>query len=339
MNRAFQNGLGDPNLCTLLVGARGSGKTALLTQIALEAESCGWISARSSALPGLLDDVYQCALRGGKHLLRTAERKVVGLEVGQLFGVEWESAQSTDENWRSKMTRVLDGLEEADCGLLITVDEVNPALDEVKTLVSVYQHFVTEGRKVALCMAGLPAKISALLSDEDVSFLRRARKQTLGRLDNVDVELAFKKTFELAGGKIAEDALTPAAIAIDGFPYMLQLVGYWTWECAGDVEATTQADVAKGVAYASRDLREGVLEVTWNELSTVDKKFVAAMLECDGDTTLAQVAEAMGVKSNYASRYKKRLLEQGLIGEYGGNVLRLEIPCSREYFAERLASE
>lgn len=43
MRQAFENGLGDPNLSTILVGARGTGKTALLSCIADEAQQRGWI--------------------------------------------------------------------------------------------------------------------------------------------------------------------------------------------------------------------------------------------------------------------------------------------------------
>lgn len=45
LSNAFSNGLGDPNLSTIVSGPRGSGKTALLSFVAEEAASQGWISA------------------------------------------------------------------------------------------------------------------------------------------------------------------------------------------------------------------------------------------------------------------------------------------------------
>lgn len=47
---------------------------------------------------------------------------------------------------------------------MITVDEIDASLDEMTKLVTVYQHFVREDRKVALLMAGLPYRVSSLLS-------------------------------------------------------------------------------------------------------------------------------------------------------------------------------
>lgn len=43
-------------------------------------------------------------------------------------------------------------------GLLVTIDEVNPDIDEMVTLVAAFQHFLDEGKKVALIMAGSPVR-------------------------------------------------------------------------------------------------------------------------------------------------------------------------------------
>lgn len=56
MRQAFENGLGDPNLSTILIGARGTGKTALLSCIADEAQQRGWIVVNVAAGKGMLED-------------------------------------------------------------------------------------------------------------------------------------------------------------------------------------------------------------------------------------------------------------------------------------------
>ena len=53
--------------------------------------------------------------------------------------------------------------------MLFTVDEVDPTLDEMVQLAAFYQHFVREGRKVALLMAGLPHNVFAQQQDRVVS--------------------------------------------------------------------------------------------------------------------------------------------------------------------------
>ncbi len=81
-------------------------------------------------------------------------------------------------------------------------------------------------------------------------------------------------------------------------------------------------------------MKVGVYEGSYQELSDGDKRFLIAMLPDEEESTLADIAQRMAVKSNYASRYKARLLEQGIIGEYGRNRFRFEIPGFREYFEE-----
>lgn len=58
---------------------------------------------------------------------------------------------------RTRMSRILDVLAEYSIGLLITIDEIDPNLEELIDFSATFQHFVREDRKVALFMAGLPS--------------------------------------------------------------------------------------------------------------------------------------------------------------------------------------
>lgn len=337
IGEAFDNGIGDPNLASIFVGARGAGKTALLTALTQEAGERGWVSTASSALPGMLDDILEQVYRNAGHLLAPRkEKRITGIEIAQAIGIQWDELQESPASWRAKMSDLIDQLEEAGAGLLITVDEVSPSLDEMRTLASVYQHFVREERNVALLMAGLPHKVSALLANEDLTFLRRARKHKLGRISDADVRAAFRLTIEQGGKSIEPDGLDLAVRAIEGYPFMMQLVGYRIWKSSGAADVIDARAVEEGIAASYEEMREGVIESTWGDLSNGDIKFIRAMLEDSGDSTLADIAIRIGKKSNYASRYKQRLLEQGVIGEHGRNILRFEIPGFREYAAERL---
>ena len=48
----------------------------------------------------------------------------------------------------------------------------------------------------------------------------------MGPIASYDVEEAFRLTVDSGGKRIDDDALAEAVRKIDGFPYMLQLVGY-----------------------------------------------------------------------------------------------------------------
>ena len=175
-------GPGEPNRVSLFVGARGSGKTVLLTKIAIEAGALGWISANVTAIPGMLDDIYERAQEAASDFVSSRSgSQLTGISIAG-FGLERSVSGEPQGNWRTRMNTLLDELESQSIGLLITVDEVDIGFDELRLLVSTFQHFVRERRNVALLMAGLPHNVSALLHDKTISFLRRAVQHQLGAI-------------------------------------------------------------------------------------------------------------------------------------------------------------
>lgn len=105
----------------------------------------------------------------------------------------------------------------------------------------------------------------------------------------------------------------------------MQLVGFHTWAQAVAEEIDVE-NAATGVELARNEMADGVLAYTYLDLSAGDKRFLAAMLNEPRDVPLARVAEKMGVGSNYASQYRKRLLEQGIISEPAKGYVRFEMP-------------
>ena len=47
----------------------------------------------------------------------------------------------------------------------------------------------------------------------------------------------------------------------------------------------------------------------------------------------------VGDGRNYASKYKERLLESGVIGDCGHNTFRFDLPGFRSYLQERMDEE
>lgn len=337
---AFENGSGDPNLTTIFTGARGTGKTTLLTLLANEAEARGWVTARVSAVPGMLEDILQQAEKSGRHLLEPSQKaRLTSIGFGGVATVGWEYAGvASQPNWRSRITSLLDELGKADCGLLITIDELQANFDEMVQLASVYQHLVGERRKVSLLMAGLPYQVSRVLNDKSISFLRRASRHHLGRISDADIRTALMETVEAGGYSIQAEALDAAVDAIDGFPFMMQLVGYRMWSRAQDGVIDEDA-AAQGIQAARHEMRENILETTYRELSDGDLAFVRAMLPDDGSSTIADVTKRLGKSSGYAAQYRRRLLEQGVIGERGRGKIGFELPGWRSFIQEKLAEE
>ncbi len=330
----------DPAIISLLVGARGMGKTALLSYFAQIAESSGWVTARVTCIPGMLDDIYIRAQRASRHLVDSqSSRKIKGLSVGNLASIELEDSVPVQSNWRSMMDDVLDALASVNTGLLVTVDEVTPDVQEMATLVAAFQHFLDEDRKVALVMAGLPYGITSLLSGKSTSFLRRAARYELGTLSDYEVQEALIKTMRDGGKSFDPAALNAAVKEIEGSPFMLQLVGYRAWRFADGRDNVSMDDVVESAQVARAELKQRVCEAVYFELSEADKSFLLAMTQDSAVTRQIDMTSRLGKPSGHVSRYKKRMLEQGIIQERSKGYLEFCLPGFKEYFMERIAEE
>lgn len=318
----------------LLYGARGTGKTAMLGLIAEEAPAHGWISASVNCYKGMLEDIYEQTLSNGREFLSSGtNHHISGLGIGNVFTVERERDNVPPGNWRTRITQLLEELEKNDIGLLITVDEVDPAVDEMILLSSVYQLLVRERRHVGLLMAGLPSKVSSLIQNKSVSFLRRSKMQPLGRISDVDVSLAMERTIGDGGAEIASDALEMAVHAADGFAFMLQLVGYYMWESLQGKETIGVEEAKKGIRMARAEMEQSVLEPTYRNLSDGDIDFCLAMLEDERESRFGDIVERLGKNKSTVGTYRRRLIEQGVIGSPRRGILAFELPLFREYLA------
>ena len=79
-----------------------------------------------------------------------------------------------------------------------------------------------------------------------------------------------------------------------------------------------------------------MLDATFYALSQGDLRLLEAMLQDARESRLSELADRMGEGSNYVSTYKRRLVEQGVIGERGRSMVAFELPGLREYLRERL---
>lgn len=334
---AFDNAPGDPSLTSILIGARGTGKTALLSLLANEAESKGWLAVNVPCVGGMLEEIFQGTVKASSHLIcQSDETKLTGLTIGQLIGLEWEAKPSEKPTWFLRMSALLDELDRRDVGLLITVDEVRPSLEEMGLLASYYQLFVRDERKVALLMAGLPSEVSLLLNDKSASFLRRASQYHIGDIGDADAELVLERTAEEGEKAFTPDALGRVVEACGGFPYLIQLMGYRSWQAAGNSSTIDAESAERGISRARSDFETRVLKATLDELSDKDLEFLCAMAQDRDESRTSEIAERMGQSTGYVSQYRRRLLEQGVIAAQGRGKVTFALPFLKEYLKEYL---
>ena len=219
------------------------------------------------------------------------------------------------------MSDIIDQLNEAGTGLLVTVDEVDPTLDEMIQLAATYQHFVTDGKRVALLMAGLPNNVSTLLNHKTVSFLRRAQQYHLGRIADYDVREALIRTIQENDRLADAEGIDRAVRSISGFPFLLQLVGYRAWDLTSDSKEISSRDFDLGIKIARDEMDDRILAATYRELTAEE------------ESTTADLVERLKRSPQQVSRYRRRMIDAGIIGERGRGIVAFELPFFRDYLA------
>ena len=347
---ALESGVGAPGRATLYTGLRGVGKTVMLNEVESMARERGWVVVSETAVPGLVDRLVRHRLPEVAEQLEMsvrgeARRRLTAVNLPlHLGGVTWQPPSAEQQlDLRAQISALTDHLAARGTGLLITVDELHRAdRAGLRELVATLQHAFREERPVAFVGAGLPAAVADLLNDDVLTFLRRADRHHLGPVDDADVADALRTPLQASRHTISDAALDVAVEGTGGYPFLIQLVGYWVYKAAaaGDKQSVRvdEAAAAAGVQAARRRLGSLVHEPALRDLSEVDRTFLSKMAQDDGPSRMADVAERMAVNANYASQYRRRLIAADLIYPTGYGRVDYTLPHLREYLREHAAS-
>lgn len=325
---------GDPNRSAFFIGPRRSGNTVLLATIARVAEEQGWVCANVTAGPGMLEELLAQIRMSARHLLTPETSSfITSVQVGPVgIGVQHRQPEHT---WREKVTTAVADLNAQGAGLLFTIDEVDPACDELIEFVSVYQHLVTEDRDVAMLLAGLSSMAYGLMDNRYVSFVRRAFQRTLWSISTIEVERALLDTFEGDGHAITPEASRIAAEATGGFAFAIQVVGYYLWRQGSPEAAISERDVRAAIPLARREMGNAVIVPTLRELTTREEQYLYAMAPDDGPSSTGDVARRMGISMSNASNLRRRLIDRRVICEVRLGQVDFEVPMMRDCLRER----
>ena len=322
---------GDPNRTTVFVGPRGSGKTVLLTAIAREAANMGWICVDASARTGMLATIARRLRRNSGHLIAPSPPSdIVGVQVGPL-GITRSMRDVPNKDEIAFIEETVELLCAQGSSILFTVDEVDATCQEFCDFVDLYQYFMRKDMDVALLLAGLPSQVSILLSDEGISFIRRAFQRPLDRIPAFEVEQAMLSTIEENGRKIESDALATASDATGGFAFAIQLVGYYLWRQGSAADPLETQDALQAIDLARREMERSIFVPTLRELRPREIEYLCAMLEDAGPSSTSDVARRIGISMTNASNLRRRLIEHGVIREVRMGLVEFEMPLVDEY--------
>jgi len=343
---ALDGGPGDPGRAILLTGVRGAGKTVLLNAFEDEAHRRGWLVISETARPGVVPEMTATRL---PELLASATgdttmSTVTGVNLtaaGFGGGVtrQRQDRYPVTPSLRSQLTQLADIQGGQGAGVLLSLDEVHrEATEDLRAIAQTVQHLFREGRQLAFAAAGLPSAVEDVLNDAVVTFLRRAERFTLGSVSAQEVALALRAPIEDSGREVTDEAIATAIAGTQGYPFLVQLVGYHMWAADPGSETIDAGQARVGVERAVRRVGRLVHEPALGGLSAVDRSFLAAMSLDDEPSRMADIAQRLGVTGTYASQYRLRLISAELIVPAGHGRVSFALPYLRDYLREHVAA-
>ena len=223
-----------------------------------------------------------------------------------------------------------DKLAEKGKGALILIDEVRTSA-AMREVASAYQELVGDRKNIAIAMAGLPHAISGVLNDSVLTFLNRATKVELGLISTNLIRAYFDRAFKSIGIKASDDILDRAALSTRGFPYLMQLIGYYLIQYTQKGESVTDDIMNKSEKAAMKDMDDNVFKPILAPLSDNDRIFLEAIARCGGTVTTAKLQEQLGKNGPAIQPYRKRLIEAGVIEAPRRGELVFAVPYLADY--------
>jgi len=222
--------------------------------------------------------------------MRTKANKVKGVSAGAFgFSLGLTFTDDIKENYgfMVKLSLLVDELAKHGKGLLFLIDEVQSNTPEMREFATAYQHMIGDGKDIAVAMAGLPAALSLVLNDEVLTFLNRSLKVRLEPLPLNEVRAFFAESFNAVGKQVTPDILEALVQAIKGYPYQLQLIGYYALKYADGTDVIDGQIADLVIRSARHDMVDTVLVTALAPLSDNDIAFLKAMSK-DSDVSVSQ---------------------------------------------------
>ena len=333
----FLEGLQDPigsrSRCLFLIGQRGMGKTALLLEMADLAKEHNMVPALVTVYEDMNTEIIETLQRNAQSLIVGDNRTVQGFEVGALgfsLGLSFSDAREKNYGFRTQLTLLCEQLEKYGKGVLLLVDETNNS-DSMRQLGITYQHLVGENRNIVIVMAGLPQAVSSVLNDRVLTFLNRAEKENLGPISLSSIRAYYQMAFEKEGIRISEELLDEAVSATGGYPYLMQLIGYYLVRYARNEKTIGTEELQEARKAAMQDLGENVFQPILLPLSNWDRAFLRAMAVDDGQSSMTEIGARLGKKNSFLQPYRARLISAGIIEAPRKGYVEFSMPYLADY--------
>lgn len=332
MCEGLSSGPTDDRFTNTILGVRGSGKTAVISEIEDWALSNGWIVLSIDGVDGSTDDLlgrlsdiigqvsrrYQMSGLEDLSASKSKER-TKGFKIGP-YHQGWAEREffdsSTGMGLRERLTILAEAAQRAGSGVLLTLDELHAAnKEDARRLASDLQHITKRGRlPLAFVGAGLLEMKYTVMEGKKNTFLKRIRQYDLTPLTYADAIQGILSPIEATGGSITKAALQLAASSVDGSPYKMQLIGHTAWKAANaPMNAVDEYAVGLAIEAANDTMVRNISEPAYYDLSNDEQEYLVSLVALGDQGTTRAIAQMTGTSEREVRRVARRLDLAGYI--------------------------
>ena len=337
-----------PYRAMFFTGNRGCGKTALLERLSGLASGAGWLCVDVHSARASESIVRKLVGASSKTSERVAEPAIgfagASVKAGSLRTSATTSYDALD---LSEVLLQASGSLRHHAGVFITVDEVQKIPEaDMENLCAAVQMSMRKGMPVALMLAGLPESKELVSAYKGCTFMKRVSDVRLDSLLVSETYDAFRQLTRLASNVEArDDAIDELARYSQGYPYLMQLIGFHTLEEAPSAAPSQVCEIDRQAvqfaeAAAYEQFHANVLDPIIADLSGEQRAYLRAMavsLDDDGRSRTGDVASAMGKEQRQLSAVRDRLIRKRVIVADGRGFVRYNLPRMRQYFTDPIA--
>lgn len=316
---AFTDGPRTPYRTMILLGQRGSGKTVMLNAARAMAVERGWGAIAASASVSDVAGELVAALRDLPPDMGWSEQPAG-------FGSPSpRRARRPDLVQAGSLTRMMTELastaQSEGSGVLMAMDELQSINRTAGRDIAVAVQEVVRNRQLPMVFigAGLPELEDTLLGDDAITFFGRCLKVHLDAITDEAAAYLLTETAAVSGGTLRPGAVSVAVEAAHGSPFLLQSVGFHSWDAAADPAAgITVRETDVGIAAARQDMISQIVVPVWRHLDDTDRECLALLAGSGGAASPGLFQRHMGRWR--AARRLDRLIRGGVLERQGSEI-------------------
>lgn len=342
VGRALENDQ-SPDRALFITGSRGSGKTALLERLSMLAHDARWLSidvhsshAVSSILEALEDAETVGAVEASPSISLPGG---IDVSVGRARTGKSPSSTSLSRSLVRRCSSLA-----IHRGVFITIDEVQKiSEDDIEEVCSAVQMVRRKGLPIALMLAGLPGTKEKVASYRGCTFMQRVVDCRIAGLRISETVQAFTELMALSGIDVDKDVVWRLANMSQGYPYLVQLVGYHFVEHMDTtyplgLPQPTPGDVDAIEETVYQQYRHNVLVPSTRDLGSEMRAYLQAMsglLDAEGYARTGDVARTLGKEQKQLSSCRQSLMDRRLILSGGYGKVSYGLPYLSRFSRER----